>query len=372
MLKIRPSARLRVATSSSSVSLSATTFSRTTSSTGAPLSSTTTWVPATPARSSMMSWRKPRRPVTVPTRPTFASGFSTASSVTRSVSATGRPLTSCFTRACISCVPLPRRPSRSQVAGARCAAPAAALHAPQTSSSPTIVLCFIVIPFRYTILPRPMRRQFLEMSRKVNSMRRAGGFVSLTGIAVAIALATLAGQARQGGTSPAAGAQRYATWQSYAGGAHSSQYSALDQINGKNVAKLQVAWSFPITGNSIFNPVVVDGVMYAPVGGGALAAIDAATGKEIWRKEGAAPSGARGMNYWESSDRSDRRFIYLQRGDVIAVNARDGELITSFGNNGRVDLRDAMERKPSNPVGTSNPGRIFENLLIIPLPGGPT
>ena len=140
-----------------------------------------------------------------------------------------------------------------------------------------------------------------------------------------LAQGRLAAQARQAGTSRAA-AKPYTTWQSYAGGAHSSQYSALDQINKKNVAKLQVAWSFPITGNSIFNPVVVDGVMYAPVGGGALAAIDAATGKEIWRKEGAAPSGARGMNYWESPDRSDRRFIYLQRGDVIAVNAQDGEL----------------------------------------------
>ena len=51
--------------------------------------------------------------------------------------------------------------------------------------------------------------------------------------------------------------------------------------------------------------------MYAPIGGGALAAIDAATGKEIWRKEGVAPSGARGMNYWESADRSDRRFRVL-------------------------------------------------------------
>jgi len=204
-------------------------------------------------------------------------------------------------------------------------------------------------------------------------MRRAGGIVSLTGIVVAIGLVTLAGQGRQGGASRAT-AKPYTTWQSYAGGAHSSQFSALDQIDRKNVAKLDVAWSFPIAGASIFNPVVVDGVMYAPVGGGALAAIDAATGKELWRKEGAAPSGARGMNYWESPDRSDRRFIYLQRGDVVAVNARDGELITSFGNNGRVDLREAMERKPAGPapVTTSNPGRIFENLFIIPLPGGPS
>ena len=202
-------------------------------------------------------------------------------------------------------------------------------------------------------------------------MCRVGGIVSLTGLAVAIALATLAGQSRPAGTGQAA-PTRYTTWRSYAGGAHSSQYSALDQINRNNVAKLQVAWSYPITGNSIFNPVIVDGVMYIPAGGGALAAIDAATGQEIWRKEGAAPSGARGMNYWESPDRSDRRFIYLQRGDVIAVNAQNGELITSFGNNGRVDLREAMERKPAGPVATSNPGRIFENLFIIPLPGGPS
>src|SRR5215208_7673459 len=211
-------------------------------------------------------------------------------------------------------------------------------------------------------------------------MRRVGGIVSLTGVVVAVALVTLAGQARpfdspglaqgrQGGASRAT-AKPYTTWQSYAGGAHSSQYSGLDQINKKTVAKLDVAWTFPIAGASIFNPVVIDGVMYAPVGGGALAAIDAATGKEIWRKEGVAPSGARGMNYWESADRSDRRFIFLQRGDVIAVNAQNGEPITSFGNNGRVDLRDAMERKPAGPVGTSNPGRNFGNLFIIPLPGG--
>ena len=179
-------------------------------------------------------------------------------------------------------------------------------------------------------------------------MRRAGGIGLLTGFAVAMGLATpfdspsglaqdrlaaesrpfdsrlALAQGRQGGPSRGprhATAKPYTTWQSYAGGAHSSQYSALDQINTKNVAKLEVAWSVPITGSSIFNPLVVDGVMYVPVGGGALAAIDAATGKEIWRKEGVAPSGARGMNYWESPDRSDRRFIYLQRGDVIAVNA---------------------------------------------------
>jgi quinoprotein glucose dehydrogenase len=201
-------------------------------------------------------------------------------------------------------------------------------------------------------------------------MSRTTGIFLLTATAVATVIGTLAGQAQQARTGgPAA---PYTTWRSYAGGPHSSQYSALDRINKSNVSRLQVAWSVPIDGTSIFNPVVVEGVLYAPVGGGALAAIDAATGREIWRKEDMAPSGARGMNYWESPDGSDRRFVFLQRGNVVAINAENGEPITSFGTDGRVDIREAMERPSTGPVGTSNPGRIFENLFIIPLPGGPS
>src|SRR6185436_15304503 len=138
-----PSALLRVTTSSISVSLSAATFSRTTSNTGAPLSSATTSAPATPARSSMMSWRKPRRRVREFTRPTLASGFSTASSVTRNVPATDNLLTSCFRKAYSSCVTLERRHSRSQV-GADWDASAEKFNIPTASSNPRIVLVFIV------------------------------------------------------------------------------------------------------------------------------------------------------------------------------------------------------------------------------------
>jgi glucose dehydrogenase len=201
-------------------------------------------------------------------------------------------------------------------------------------------------------------------------MRRVAGLLVLTGAFVTATLPPLTSQtaavpARAGST-----ARPYTTWRSYSGGGHSSQYSALDQINTRNVGKLEVAWTYPVTGTNIFNPVVIDGVMYVPAGGGVLAALDAATGKELWRKEGAAPSGARGMNYWESADRSDRRFLFLRSGNVTAIHAANGETITSFGNNGMVDLRDAMDRKPAGPVGTSNPGRIFQNLFIISLPGG--
>lgn len=201
-------------------------------------------------------------------------------------------------------------------------------------------------------------------------MRRVTGLLVVTVVFAAAMLASPASQTARVPARAGASSKPYTTWQSYSGGAHSSQYSALDRINKGNVGKLAVAWTFPVNGTNIFNPVVIDGVMYAPGGGGTLLALDAATGKELWRKDGAAPSGARGMNYWESADRSDRRFIFLRSGNVTAINAANGDTITSFGTNGLVDIRDAMDRKPAGPIGTSNPGRIFGDLFIISLPGG--
>src|SRR5260370_26426396 len=76
-------------------------------------------------------------------------------------------------------------------------------------------------------------------------------------------------------------AKPYTTWTAYSGGAHSSQYSALDQINRSNVSQLQVAWTFPVTGTVIFNPIVVDDVMFLQASGSTLVAVDAATDKDI-------------------------------------------------------------------------------------------
>ena len=214
-------------------------------------------------------------------------------------------------------------------------------------------------------------------------MRRACGIVSLTAIAVAIALAApfdspvglaQGRQAQQGGASRAVAARPYTTWQSYAGGAHSSQYSALDQINRKNVAKLQVAWSYPITGNSIFNPVVVDGVMYAPVGGGALAAIDAATGKELWRydprayEDGQPPNGQgfahRGVAAWKDGDRL--RIILNSRYRLIQLDAKTGAPVTSFGNNGVIDLGEGLIWAINKKHYTNtSPPIVYKDLIIV-------
>src|SRR5688572_29103491 len=142
------------------------------------------------------------------------------------------------------------------------------------------------------------------------------------------------GQAR---TSTAAqtngtrGAKPYTTWTSYGGGAHSSQYSALSQINKTNVSQLDVAWTFPVTGTVIFNPMIIDGVMYVQATNSTLAALDAATGKERWRKQMPGTFGARGMNYWESADRKDRRILFLAGGHLTAISAETGDPIESFG-----------------------------------------
>ena len=192
--------------------------------------------------------------------------------------------------------------------------------------------------------------------------------------------ATLVG-ATLAGTCYAQSASRipfdFETWDQYLGGSDSSQYSSLDQIDRDNVGELEVAWSFEYGGNAPnFNPIVVDGVMYVlaqfprpePP---AFVALDAATGEEIWRSPIEGQVGSRGINYWESEDRSDRRLLFLNSGMMSAIDAETGEPITSFGDNGKVDIRIGLEGDideiPS--MQTSNPGRVFEDLIIYSLPG---
>ncbi len=202
-------------------------------------------------------------------------------------------------------------------------------------------------------------------------MRRFGGFLLFGVLLAATALVQLDGQSGSSTsreTNGTRGAKPFTTWTAYGGGAHSSQYSALDQINKNTVSQLRVAWTHPVTGTVIFNPIVVDGVMYLQGTQSAIVALDAATGKEMWRHANQGSIGARGFNYWESPDRKDRRILYLNAGHLTAINADTGETITSFGTGGRVDLRVALYRQANNPLQTSNPGRIFENIYIISLP----
>jgi glucose dehydrogenase len=171
----------------------------------------------------------------------------------------------------------------------------------------------------------------------------------------------------------AADDNRHTTWGEYLGGADSNQYSALKQINKSNVKQLDVAWMLPAGEGTVrFNPIVVDNVMYVLGANRSIVAIDAATGKEIWthRNEGAV--GDRGINYWESKDRNERRLFYMNSGFLTAIDAKTGNVIAGFGDNGKVDVRTGLHRDVTNlrALQTGNPGRIFENLIIMSLPAG--
>jgi len=164
----------------------------------------------------------------------------------------------------------------------------------------------------------------------------------------------------------------HTTWREYGGSADGSQYSALRQINRDNVAQLQRAWSYS-TGDErkyLFNPLVVDGVMYVLAKQNSIVALDASTGKELWVHATDAHSTLltnRGLNYWESKDRSDRRLIFALKNQLQEIDARTGKSITQFGVNGLVDLRDGLGRKPESLhlVQSYNPGRVYGDLLIL-------
>jgi quinoprotein glucose dehydrogenase len=167
-------------------------------------------------------------------------------------------------------------------------------------------------------------------------------------------------------------AQSHLTWADYAGASDAAQYSALNQIDRGNVGRLKVAWTYPIEDSHhyAFSPIVVDGAMYVLAHDNAIVALDAATGKEIWRHTadpGTKIITDRGINYWESKDHADRRLLFAANHMLQAVDARTGKSISSFGKDGRVDLKEGLGRDPQNIalVQSNSPGRVFEDILIV-------
>jgi quinoprotein glucose dehydrogenase len=162
---------------------------------------------------------------------------------------------------------------------------------------------------------------------------------------------------------------RRTTWTDYGGQPDNARYFTLDQINKSNLDKLGIAWTYP-TGDTIsyvFNPIVVDNVMFVLARNNSLVALDATTGREIWIHEGLQGIAPRGINYWESKDRSDRRLLFQMNSYLQAIDAKTGKSILTFGKEGAVNLREGLNRDPATLVKTqsSNPGKVFENLIIL-------
>jgi quinoprotein glucose dehydrogenase len=210
-------------------------------------------------------------------------------------------------------------------------------------------------------------------------------------------LASLAAAATLLGTFEPVRAQKGSgggEWRTYGGDLGNSKYSPLDQINRDNFSKLQIAWrwrsadgflsrSLPgggeLSGSSrvIFDslrrddpkrwrddqapsitnfkatPLMIGGRLYLNTPLSIGAAVDAKTGDTLWvynpksYEAGTTTMTARwnqrGVAYW--SDGKDER-IYWGTGDgyLVAVDARTGAPVTSFGDRGRVDLMQGLPR----------------------------
>lgn len=175
-------------------------------------------------------------------------------------------------------------------------------------------------------------------------------------------------------------------WPVYGGNAAGNRYSPLTQINTQTVKNLQLAWTFDTGENNDSTkrgmdiqcqPIVVDGVLYGLTPRHKLFAVDAATGRQIWKFDPFAKADnqprfhpLRGITYW--SDGADKRILYSSGASLYAVNAQTGELINSFGQNGKVDLHEGLGDAKTLGHDVSNlsirntsPGVIYNDLIIV-------
>ena len=144
-------------------------------------------------------------------------------------------------------------------------------------------------------------------------------------------------------------------WRTYGADLRSTRYMPLDQINRDNFDKLTVAWRLKtdLFGprpefNFQVTPLVVNGILYTPAGSRrAVVALDAETGEVLWlhrmdegKRGESAPRrlSGRGVAYW--TDGKQARIVYVTPGyQMVALDARTGVRVASFGKNGIVDLK---------------------------------
>ena len=146
-------------------------------------------------------------------------------------------------------------------------------------------------------------------------------------------------------------------WREYSGDLGASKYSPLDQINRSNVARLRITWRRPAldaaviaaaprlraTANLRGTPLMVGGVLFAPNAIGFVEAFEAGTGKTLWVEPplDSGPTGyrgttTRGVGYWRSGD--DARILVQHSEYLLALEAKTGRPLPSFGDNGHVNV----------------------------------
>ena len=173
-------------------------------------------------------------------------------------------------------------------------------------------------------------------------------------------------------------------WTAYGGDSGNTRYAPLDQITPDNFSKLQVAWRFKTENlgprpefNLEGTPLMAKGILYSTVGTRrAVVALDAATGELLWthsENEGARGTNAprqlsgRGLAYW--SEGNEERILYVTPGyRLIALNAKTGIPVPSFGKNGAIDLKeddDQVIDPITGEVGLHATPMVAKDVVII-------
>lgn len=164
-----------------------------------------------------------------------------------------------------------------------------------------------------------------------------------------------------------------ADWPEYNGDGSRSHYSPLKQITAANVSQLKVAWTYASGGADTLrnrtqmqcNPIIIEGVLYGVSAGTQAFAIDAGSGRELWKTDIADNGGttSRGVTYW--SDGRDKRIFFGAGKWIYALDAGTGKPVQAFGEDGRINLKNGIERPGSDDYVTPNtPNTVYKNLLI--------
>jgi quinoprotein glucose dehydrogenase len=188
-----------------------------------------------------------------------------------------------------------------------------------------------------------------------------------------------------GVTRCSASDDRAGEWPYYGGDQASTEYSNLTQINKNNVSMLMLAWTWKTgeqelkqfgthPGTFENTPLMIDNVLYVTTAYNQVAALNAETGAQLWKfdpksyVDGQPTNGMgfshRGIAAWR--DGKKLRLFLNTRYRLICLDARTGQLVTSFGENGIVDLSQGLiwPIKKLDYTQTSPPV-VFKDLVIL-------
>ena len=161
-------------------------------------------------------------------------------------------------------------------------------------------------------------------------------------------------------------------WPTFGHDVSNNKFSALKNIDTSNVKQLQEVWRFEDTtegGGVYFNPVMMDNRMIGLMPSNKLVALDAATGKLLWEftpDSSAIPNWSKGMTYHPGNP---DRILLISGGTLYSINAENGTVMKSFGNNGRVDFYEGLDVPDSLrmqvPVSSNAPGVVYNDFFIV-------